>query len=153
MFGVDAALFDPSRGRIKDYSYAGYNAGESGIPTSMSRTVSLQTSNVRSYSDESTSGRNHVSDFQNAISNLQPGDVLSIPAGSYVLDRTLEIRKHNIIIRGAGSGRTKIIVPRQLTPRRSLFYFRGRVAQDTTRVTDITATAARGATTLSVSAH
>jgi hypothetical protein len=150
MFGVDAALFDPSRGRCFDYSYAGYNAGESGIPTSMSRTVTLRTSNVRSYSDESTNGRNHVSDFQNAISDLQPGDVLNIPAGSYVLDRTLEVRKQNIIIRGAGSGRTKIIVPRRLSPRHSLFYFRGRVAQDTTRITDITATAERGASTLSV---
>jgi hypothetical protein len=46
--------------------------------------------------------------------------------------------------------RTKIIVPARLSPRSSLFYFRGRVAQDTTFVTDITEFARRGATLLTV---
>jgi hypothetical protein len=105
MFGLDSALFHPGTGRFLDYSYAGYNAGESGLPTSLSSSVTLRASNVRSYSDESTSGRNNYNEFATAISNLQSGQVLNIPAGSYVLDRTLEIRKQNIIIRGAGSGR------------------------------------------------
>jgi hypothetical protein len=110
LFGVNADLFRPTTGRILDFSYAGYNAGESGLPISLSSSVTLRASNVRSYSDESTSGRNNNNDFAAAIANLQPGQVLNIPAGSYVLDSTLEIRKQNIVIRGAGSGRCDVFI-------------------------------------------
>lgn len=86
---------------LQDFSYAGYKNGEELIPTP---DVSV------TFSGKNDGSVDVSAELQKAIDDLGAtgGGVLFIPEGLYKLNSGITISKSNIIIRGAGQGKTKL---------------------------------------------
>ena len=93
---VAQSFIDPSR-RI-DWTQAGIPGG---IPV---RTTICATLNAATYGNGST---NATSAIQNAIDGCPAGQVVYLPAGTYVTTQTIHLRS-NRTLRGAGPGQTTI---------------------------------------------
>ena len=96
LWGKSGELWDP-RGRLPDYSYAGYHAGEKSIP---------EIQIVASVKDFGAKGDGKTDDtqaFKKAISQMPVGALL-IPKGTYILSDRLVIDRSNIVLRGEGDG-------------------------------------------------
>lgn len=98
LWGHTGELFDPY-GRLPDFSYAGYEYGNSPIP--QQRVVA----SVRDFGADGSDRADDTAAFQRAIATVQSG-AIEIPAGSYFISDILTIEKPGIVLRGAGSGRT-----------------------------------------------
>src|SRR5258708_35760216 len=98
-----------SAGRLPDFSYAGYHAGEAKIPSPRAQW------NLKR--DFHATGDGHTDDSQaliNAIQSIKSG-VLFIPKGTYVISKRIDISKGNFVLRGAGSNQTVLFFPNSLT--------------------------------------
>ena len=96
LWGDHGELWEP-RGRLPDFSYAGYHAGESPIPT---------VPQVASVKDHGCKGDGVTDDtraFQAALDAASTGALL-VPKGRYLLTGRLILRKSGVVIRGEGSG-------------------------------------------------
>lgn len=96
-------------GRLMDYSYAGYRAGEKSLPNS-DTTVNLKI-------DFGAKGDGKTDDTQsliNAIAKTKEG-VIFIPAGKYVITQQIKISKSNLVLRGEGQDKTILYYPKSLT--------------------------------------
>ena len=89
--------------------YAGYRAGEAGIPTPKAGW------NLKR--DFGAKGDGRTDDSQallNAIRSIK-GGVLYIPKGTYVIARRIDIDRGNLTLRGAGPQETILYFPNSLT--------------------------------------
>jgi hypothetical protein len=94
-------------GRLLDFSYAGYMAGEAPLPSDVQQTHDVK-------QDFGATGDGVTDDttaFVSAISSMPTGSVLFIPPGRYVLTSHLVIRTR-LIIKGAGSTLTTLVITR-----------------------------------------
>jgi hypothetical protein len=96
LWGEKGEAWDPL-GRLPDFSYAGYRAGESAIPD-----VPV----IANAKDHGCKGDGKTDDsqcLQNAIDSLGKGALL-IPKGRYLLTRQITVRKPGTVLRGEGGG-------------------------------------------------
>jgi hypothetical protein len=107
LWGINGEKWS-SPGRLPDFSYAGYHAGETKIPTPRAKW------NLKR--DFHAVGDGQTDDTNALVTALQTvGDgVLFIPEGSYVISKRIDIIKGNLIIRGAGPNRTILLFPNSL---------------------------------------
>jgi len=95
-----------SKGRfLHDFSYAGYKNGEEDLPT-----VSGPLFHVTSNGADKTGNDDATSAIQTTINQAQNagGGVVYFPQGIYRVEGKLSISKSKIILRGAGSTKSKI---------------------------------------------
>ena len=108
LWGVAGERWKPA-GRLPDFSYAGYHAGEAKIPAPPARW------NLKR--DFHAKGDGRTDDSQallNAIRSIK-GGVLFIPQGTYVISKRIDISRGNLILRGAGPTETILYFPNSLT--------------------------------------
>lgn len=117
LWGVNGERFDPA-GRLMDWSYAGYHAGDDPLPTSYSLTV-----DVRDYgatgdgvTDDTAAVLAALRDLESRIDPdaQQPGALL-LPAGHYLISDVIRITRSNVVIKGAGRDLTHLHFPKSLT--------------------------------------
>jgi len=96
LWGTNGELWNP-RGRLPDFSQAGYHAGEAAIPD-----VPVK-GNVRDFGARGDGSTDDTAAFAAAIAAVNDGALL-IPAGRYRLSDIVHIRKGNLVLRGEGSG-------------------------------------------------
>lgn len=99
---------------IQDFSYAGYDKGESLLPTR----DGAQVLNVTSYGADTNGVIDSTSAIQAAIdaaAAISGGAVVYLPEGTYRVSpvagrsRSLLISKSNVVLRGAGADKTRIL--------------------------------------------
>jgi hypothetical protein len=149
-------------GRLPDFSYAGYHAGEKAIPNApgkwdLKRDFHAKADGVTDDSDA----------LLKAIQSIKSG-VLFIPAGTYVIAKRIDVLHGNLVIRGAGQNKTILLFPNSLTDlfgnkatgneqsewafRPGLFNVTAKDSIDTTtRLATVTAAAKRGDRVLHIS--
>jgi hypothetical protein len=163
LWGIEGESWKPA-GRLPDFSYAGYHAGEAQIPTPRA-TLNFKT-------DFHAAGDGRTDDSQallNAIQSNKEG-VLFIPEGTYLISKRIDIARGNLILRGAGPNKTILLFPNSLTDlfgnkpngagqsqwsfRPGLLNFAGKdpITADT-RLASVAAPAKRGDRTLKLSSH
>src|SRR2546423_6402793 len=149
-------------GRLPDFSYAGYHAGEANIPNAPAKWDLKRDFHARGdgRTDDSSA-------LLTAIQSIDSG-VLFIPEGTYVIARRIDISKGNFVLRGAGPNKTILLFPNSLTDlfgnkakgteqsqwafRPGLLNITGKDPIDArTRLADVTAPAKRGDRTLQLS--
>ena len=96
-------------GRLPDFSYAGYHAGEKSIPNSPAKSDLKRDYHARGdgVTDDSDA-------LLNAVHSIKSG-VLFIPAGTYVIAKRVDISRGDLVIRGAGPNKTILLFPNSLT--------------------------------------
>ena len=161
LWGVSGEKWTPA-GRLPDFSYAGYQAGEAKIPNAEAKW------NLKR--DFHAVADGHTDDSAavlNAIQTIQSG-VLYVPEGTYLIAKRIDITKGNFVLRGAGPNKTILLFPNSLTDlfgnkakgteqsqwafRPGLFNVTGQDPIDSsTRLAAITAPAKRGDRTLQLS--
>lgn len=107
LWGVNGEKWDEG-GRLPDFSYAGYHAGEQLIPVAKPKWDLKR--------DFHAVGDGHTDDSSallKAMATIRNG-VLFIPKGTYVISKRIDINRGNIVIRGAGVGETILFFPKSL---------------------------------------
>lgn len=109
LWGKDGEMWD-STGRLPDFSYAGYHAGEKHIPL-----VQVK-ANVKDFGAVGDGVHDDTNAFKQAIANTENGAVL-IPKGRYKITEVLFIQKDNIVLRGEGPEEdgSVLVFPKSLT--------------------------------------
>ena len=99
LWGHAGEEWDPT-GRLPDYSYAGYHAGESPLPQ-----IPVVT-NVRDFGAVADGVTNNAQAFRNAISYAASvgGGAVLVPRGTYSINEIIYIEDDNVVLRGEGSG-------------------------------------------------
>ncbi len=161
LWGVAGEKWNPA-GRLPDFSYAGYHAGEAIIPNAKA------TWNFKRDFHAKGDGRTDDSAaLLNAMQSITSG-VLFIPEGTYVIAQRLDISKGNLVLRGAGQRKTILLFPNSLSDlfgnkakgtEQSQWSFRPGVVNVTgkdpinaeTRLATVTVPAKRGDKTLQIS--
>ena len=108
LWGAAGERWAPA-GRLPDFSYAGYRAGEAEIPTPPAGW------NLKR--DFGAKGDGRTDDSQallNAVRSIKAG-VLYIPKGTYVIAKRIDISRGNLTLRGAGPKETILYFPNSLT--------------------------------------
>jgi hypothetical protein len=108
LWGVNGEKWDP-RGRLPDFSYSGYHAGEQQLPQRKA-TFDLK----RDFHAVGDGKTDDSTALINALSSMKRG-VLFIPKGTYVISKRIDIDKANLVIRGAGPNETVLLFPNSLT--------------------------------------
>ncbi len=106
LWGVAGEKWTPES-RLPDFSFAGYRRGEEAFripPSSIS---------VADFGAKGDGRTDDTAAFKRASASGQ-GKVILIPAGRFVLSDILEIHSSNLVLRGAGSGRTVLLFTRSL---------------------------------------
>lgn len=107
LWGVNGEKWTPE-GRLPDFSYAGYHAGEAKIPAPPAKW------DLKRDFHAAGDGKTDDSDaLLKAIESIKSG-VLFIPKGTYVISRRIDIHKGNLILRGAGPNQTILYFPKSL---------------------------------------
>ena len=96
LYGPAGELWDP-RGRLPDFSYAGYHMGNDPIPEDLP-----VVGNVKDFGAKGDGVTDDTASFRAALNGVSDG-VLLIPKGDYVISQIIRIRKSNIVLRGEGS--------------------------------------------------
>jgi hypothetical protein len=155
LWGKSGEKWTPSS-RLPDFSWAGYRSGDAPIPE-----VKVVAS-VKNFGAAADGKTDDAKAIQAAIDKTAAG-AIEIPAGRYVLNEPVTMRKSGIVLRGAGAGKTIFVVPRSLEQVRgaspagkmSAYAFGGgfvmvQGADDGAHLTDIVAPASRGERTIVV---
>jgi hypothetical protein len=160
LWGVNGEKWRPE-GRLPDFSYAGYHAGEATIPAPPAKW------DLKRDFHAAGDGKTDDSDaLLKAIESIKSG-VLFIPKGTYVISRRIDIHKGNLILRGAGPNQTILFFPKSLEDmfgnratgtQQSQWAFRPGLINVTgkdpitaeTRIASVTAAARRGSRTLQI---
>jgi hypothetical protein len=106
LWGEAGELWTP-RGRLPDFSYAGYHAGEKPIPDVPVRV------NVRDFGAVGDGIADDSRAFLEAIEAVSDGAVF-VPAGRYRITEVLEIDKSNVVLRGESRDSTVLFFPKTL---------------------------------------
>ena len=107
LYGVRGENWTAS-GRLLDFGYAGYHTGVDPLPTAAAPALSVTDFGARPDDDEDDAPA-----FLAALAAV-PRGVVQIPAGRFVLGQRLEIRKSDVVLRGAGRDRTTLFFPKPL---------------------------------------
>ncbi len=107
LWGAAGELFDP-KGRLMDWSYAGYRAGEAALPT---LTPTLSVVDHGATADDSS---DDTAAFVAALAAATAGDVVGVPAGKFIIKKTLTL-KNGVVLQGAGPDKTILDIPVSLT--------------------------------------
>ncbi|MFQ5526149.1 MAG: glycosyl hydrolase family 28-related protein [Thermoanaerobaculia bacterium] len=107
LWGSEGERWDPA-GRLPDFSYAGYRAGNEPIPRVPVR------ANVRDFGAVGDGVTDDSLAFLDAIAQTERGAIL-IPAGRYLITRPLFIKKSHIVLRGESRDSTVLFFPKTLT--------------------------------------
>lgn len=93
---------------LPDFSYAGYRNSEVALPTSFPGLTSFDV--VAQFGADNTGASDATAAIQSAIAAAQQagGGVVELPQGLYRCDGTLEVTASRVVLRGAGSGLTKL---------------------------------------------
>jgi len=151
LYGTNGELWKPE-GRLVDAGYAGYHTGSDPLPD-----VAGPSKRVTDFGAKPNDDGDDTQAFLDAIAATNDC-VLLVPAGRYVISQRLEIKKSHFVLRGEGAGKTTLYFPKSLG---SLYggnwSFSGGLVTVSGRdsgavLATVTANAARGATTLAVSA-
>src|SRR5215203_375181 len=108
LWGAAGERWEPA-GRLPDFSYAGYRAGEAELPAPQAVWDLKRDFGAR--------GDGRTDDSQallNAVRAIRRG-VLYIPKGTYVIARRIDIARGDLILRGAGPKETTLYFPNSLT--------------------------------------
>lgn len=98
LWGASGESYTP-RGRLPDYSYAGYHNGEKPLPDIPAVVA------VTDFGAVADDGIDDDAAFYAAVAAVPTsGGAVFIPAGTWRLDRPLVIERSNIVLRGAGDG-------------------------------------------------
>ena len=96
-------------GRLPDFSYAGYHAGEKNIPN-----VRAKWDLKRDFHAKADGVTDDSDALLKAIQSIKSG-VLFIPEGTYVIAKRIDVFHGNLVIRGAGPNKTILLFPNSLT--------------------------------------
>jgi hypothetical protein len=106
LWGERGELWSPT-GRLPDFSYAGYHAGERPIP------VVPVAVDVRDFGAVGDGVADDTQAFLDAIAAAERGAVF-VPSGRYKITRVLFIEKSNIVLRGESRDSTVLYFPETL---------------------------------------
>jgi len=106
LWGRKGEAWDP-KGRLPDFSYAGYHQGEDPIPE-----VPV-TATVKDFGAVGDGETDDSQAFIDAIAAVESGAIL-IPAGRYVITKPLFIRRSNVVLRGESRDSTVLFFPLSL---------------------------------------
>jgi hypothetical protein len=106
LWGLTGEAWDPS-GRLPDFSWAGYHAGEDAIPEV------LVVANVRDFGAVGDGATDDTAAFHAAL-DATSGGALLVPEGTYLLTDVLEVVHGDLVIRGDGPDRTVLYFDRSL---------------------------------------
>ena len=106
LWGRDGLKWTPAS-RLPDFSFAGYHCGERSLPD-----VPVVT-DVKAHGAKGDGQADDTGAFRHAVESASKGAIL-VPAGRYVLSDTITIAKSGAVLRGAGTGRTILVIPRSL---------------------------------------
>lgn len=160
LWGREGEAFDPS-GRLMDWSYAGYRAGEMPLPRL------APTHLVTDFGAVADDGQDDTAALRDALEAAagDGGGVVSLPAGTFIVSERLRI-ENGVVLQGAGSDVTTLSVPVSLTDvygndgldggGTSSYSFSGAFLEvrgdtDGDSIATVTAAAMRGTTTVTVS--
>lgn len=107
LWGRDGSLWKPAS-RLPDFSFAGYRCGEAPVPEPP------VTASVKAFGAAGDGRTDDTAAIRKALASTERG-VVFLPAGRYLVNEPIEIAKGKIVLRGAGMGRTVLVVPRSLT--------------------------------------
>ncbi|HVR35281.1 MAG TPA: glycosyl hydrolase family 28-related protein [Methylomirabilota bacterium] len=106
LWGERGAQWTP-QGRLPDFSFAGYHSGENPIPE-LPRGTS-----VKEFGAVGDGAADDTQAFLDALAHVTNG-VIEVPPGRYRITGLLEITRPNVILRGAGAGRSTLFFPTPL---------------------------------------
>ena len=107
LWGISGEVHDPS-GFLSDWSYAGYRAGEEEPP------VMMPTMSITDFGAIADDQVDDSDAFKAALAAAQAGDVVSVPAGRFILSEELTLPS-GVVLQGAGSHLTSLYIPLALT--------------------------------------
>ncbi|HVQ36988.1 MAG TPA: glycosyl hydrolase family 28-related protein [Pyrinomonadaceae bacterium] len=107
LWGAAGAQWTPA-GRLPDFSYAGYDAGQANIPSPPAK-WDLK----RDFHAAGDGKTDDTAALSKAIESINTG-VLFIPRGTYVIAKRIDITKGNLVLRGAGPNETILSFPNSL---------------------------------------
>lgn len=107
LYGKQGELWSAT-GRLREYAYAGYRTGNVAIPN-----VAGPVKSVSDFGATPDDASDDTQSFLDAIAGTASG-VISVPAGKFILSQRLEIKKPNLVLRGAGMGKTILYFPKAL---------------------------------------
>lgn len=90
--------------RLPDFSFAGYHNGEQPLPSPPA------TASVKDFGARGDGMADDSAAFLAALTQVKSG-AIDVPPGRYRITRILKIDRPNIVLRGAGSGRTFLVFP------------------------------------------
>ncbi len=152
LWGEAGELFVPT-GRIMDWSYAGYQAGESPLPE---LTPDVSVTDFGAVADDAG---DDTDAFNQAIQSLTNGGVVGVPAGRFVIRARVTLTD-GVVLQGAGRGATELEIPVNLSDvygagdRKWSFsgaFIEAKGSDAGKLVGDVTAAAARGTRVLELS--
>lgn len=111
LWGKSGEKWNP-KSRLPDFSYAGYHSGEAPLPEIKAVT------DVTRFGAKGDGKTDCTEAFIKAIEATDKG-AISIPAGRFLISDILWIKKPNIVLRGAGPGKTVLYVTTNLEDIRS----------------------------------
>jgi hypothetical protein len=106
LWGRSGEKYD-ERGRLPDFSFAGYRSGEVAIPDVPAKI------NVRDFGARGDGQADDTDAFKRAIAAASGGAIL-VPAGRYKITDILYIRKSNLVLRGEGASKSVLVFPKPL---------------------------------------
>lgn len=107
LWGERGEKWSPSS-RLPDFSFAGYRCGEEPIPEVPAVTDATR---FGAMPDDDADDADAI---QRAIDATERGAVV-LPAGRFVLGKTVRMNRSHVVLRGAGEGKTILFVPRSLS--------------------------------------
>ena len=87
---------------LHDFSYAGYAAGERPLPSARPD----PTVDVTDFGADATGAADSAQAFDDALATLTEGGTLWLPAGTYRLDRRVDVRTSGVVVAGEGADAT-----------------------------------------------
>lgn len=111
--GVPSALWGRAgeawtpAGRLPDFSWAGYHAGEKPLPTLPPGT------SVKQFGAKGDGTTDDTQAFLDALAQVKSG-AIEIPPGRYRLTKILEMTRPGLVLRGAGPDKTVLFFPTPL---------------------------------------
>lgn len=106
LWGKDGEKWSPAS-RLPDFSFAGYHRGEDPLPN-----VAVVAS-VKDFGAKGDGQHDDTQAFIDAINKTAKG-AIEIPPGRYLITQILDIKKPDIVLRGAGPSKTTLYFPKFL---------------------------------------
>lgn len=105
LWGADGSKWNPAS-RLPDFSFAGYHCDGRAIPGA------APVVNIKTYGAVGDGRADDTAAFCKAVESAT--GVIFVPEGRYVLTNTVKITRSNVVLRGAGIGRTVLVIPKSL---------------------------------------